>query len=196
MKSIMLLKQNRAREGMAVSIPFLILISLLLGGERASRAEYNAEGAYSIKAAFLYNFAKFAEWPSSAFNHFSDPLVICVLGADPFGNALGELEGEPVGGRIIEVQRARTIEELGRCHILFISNTLTADARGICRALSKRPILTVSDIERFAQLGGMIGLTIVDKRIRFDINLRAAEHAGLKLNPQLLRLATIVESNL
>jgi hypothetical protein len=196
MKSVLLLKQNRARVRLAVSIPFLILAMVLLGGRDSSSAEFRAEGEYSIKAAFLYNFAKFAEWPASVFNHFSDPLVICVLGADPFGNALGELEGESVGGRSIEVRRARTLEELGRCHILFISNSLSAEARGICRALSRKPILTVSDIERFAQLGGMIGLTMFDKRIRFDINLKAAEHAGLKLNPQLLRLATVVESSL
>jgi hypothetical protein len=188
------LSRRPAREWLAF-VTGTVLAVLLLAGPGSAAAQAGSEGEYSIKAAFLYNFAKFAEWPPSVFDDASGPLVICVLGPDPFGSALDEIEGKGVGRRAISIRRVRSPLEIGQCHIVFISNALAAEARTICGALGQAPVLTVSDIDGFAQTGGMIGLTTVDNRIRFQINLKAAENAGLKLSSQLLKLATIVESS-
>lgn len=171
----------------------ILLIVLFTAWSTAhSQAAFDEE--YSVKAAFLYNFAKFVEWPLTAFNTPNDPLVICVLGLDPFGSALDDLEGKSAGKRIIAVRRCNSAKDLGRCHILFVSKPATGSVLDICRTLGNTAVLTVSDIDQFAQMGGMIGLSTVESKIRFSINLKAAEQAGLKLSSQLLKLATIVES--
>jgi hypothetical protein len=172
-----------------------LLVALLLGGCDLAQAQSVSDGEYSVKAAFLYNFAKFVEWPSTAFTDASAPLVIGVLEPDPFGKTLDELEGKSAGSRTIAVHRLKTIKDVGKCHILFVHKALAGESVEVLRALSQAAVLTVSDMDRFAQRGGMIGLSTVANKIRFEINLRKAEEVGLKLSSQLLKLATIVESS-
>lgn len=149
---------------------------------------------YLIKAAILFNFAKFASWPDSAFGYSEAPLRVCVLGDDPFGAALNSLNGKQVRNHPLTTARVATLEETPQCHILFVSASEEARLATILDYVGKLPILTVADIGRFANTGGIIALKEVDNRSRIEINLGAAEQAGLKLSSKLLRLANTVST--
>lgn len=153
-------------------------------------AQAAATPEYQLKAVFLFNFAQFVEWPDSAFADPTAPLVIGVLGDDPFGAFLDEtVRGETVNHHPLEVQRFRRVEDVGRCHILFVREPRLEDVLG---KLANRPILTVGDAENFARRGGMIRFVNDRNRIRLLINLEAAQAARLKLSSKLLRPAQIV----
>ena len=148
---------------------------------------------YQLKAVFLFNFAQFVEWPASAFPNSMTPLVIGILGDDPFGPYLDEtVRGETVNDRPLVVRRYRSVEEITVCHILFISRREDRRIKGILDSLRVRSVLTVSDADRFATRGGMIRFVTDHKRIRFRINLEAARAASLTLSSKLLRPAEIV----
>lgn len=156
----------------------------------APAAEISRE--YLIKAAILFNFAKFASWPDASFGHSEAPLRICVLGDDPFGAALDSLTGKRVRHHRLETKRIANVESAPQCHILFVSASEEPKLQSIIGYVSKLPILTVADMGRFASSGGIIALKEVDNRSRIEINLGAAEQAGLRLSSKLLRLADTV----
>lgn len=160
--------------------------------DQAPAARINRE--YLIKAAILYNFAKFASWPEAVFSHPGAPLRICVLGEDPFGAALDSLHGKQVRNRPLAISRVGTIEEAPQCHILFVSASEEARLPTILDYVGRLPILTVADMGRFTNSGGIIALKEVDNRSRIEINIGAAEQAGLKLSSKLLRLADMVST--
>lgn len=148
---------------------------------------------YQIKAVFLFNFAQFVEWPPQAFSDANAPLVIGVLGDDPFGPALDEVvQGESIAGRSLVVRRYRQLSEIETCHILFISRSEAARIDPIVARLDNRGILTVSDAEGTANRGVMIRFFTENKRIRLRINLESARAAGLVISSKLLRPAEIV----
>lgn len=144
---------------------------------------------YDVKAAFLYNFAKFVEWPPDTFKEPTAPFTVCVLGDDPFGEALEkEFSDKTVQDRPI-VFEPLDHHAPGACQVLFISASERKRVDAILQDLKGPPILTVSDIQRFVKHGGIIGFTLEDDRVRFEVNLAAAEQAGLKISSQLLKLA-------
>ena len=147
---------------------------------------------YLIKAAILYNFAKFASWPAAAFSNDTAPLRICVIGADPFGPALESLNGKTVRNRALVTTPIAKVEDVAACHILFVSASEKDRLGAILHTVSALPILTVADINRFANSGGIIALKEVDNRSRIEVNIGAANLAGLKLSSKLLRLADTV----
>jgi hypothetical protein len=156
------------------------------------RAQPSSSLEYEIKAAMLYNFAKFVEWPPAARTDAQAPIVVGVLGQDPFGAVLDDtMRDKSVYGRSILVRRFRTLADLDPCHVLFISRSERKRVPEILRSLQKSSVLTVSDAERFAGLGGIIGFTLRGNRIRFEINNDAARRAGLKISSKLLRLAKV-----
>jgi hypothetical protein len=156
----------------------------------AAGAEFSAP---QVKAAFLYNFAKFVDWPAEAFSTADAPLVLGILGPDPVGSAaMQSLADKKVKGRPLEVRVLSGIEEAKRCHILFISVTEQPRLARLLDSLRGSSILTVSDIEHFAERGGNIGLTTVEQKIRFEINVEATREAGLVVSSQLLTLATAI----
>jgi hypothetical protein len=156
-------------------------------------AQSSPDPEYQLKAVFLFNFAQFVEWPPSAFPNSQTPLVIGILGEDPFGTYLDEtVRGETVHDRPLVVRRYRNVQEIATCHILFISRREDRRIRGILDSLRGRSVLTVSDADRFATRGGMIRFVTDHKRIRFRINLEAARAASLILSSKLLRPAQIV----
>ena len=160
-----------------------------------SLAQSPASPEYQLKAVFLFNFAQFVEWPASAFPGPDAPLVIGILGEDPFGPYLDEtVRGEKVNDRPLVVRRFRSVEEISTCHILFISGREMGRLRGILDSLRGRSILTVGDVEGFATRGGMIRFITDQNRIRFRINLDAAKAADLTISSKLLRAAQIVPS--
>lgn len=170
---------------------FGVLGVLLLGFE--ARADSFDE--YTVKAAYLYNFAKFVEWPPQAFPAVNAPLLICIAGQSPFGDALAVLAGKTVESRPVEVRYFPALTNLERCHIVFIGRAEQGQFKAILAQCGGRPILTVSDIGQFAQMGGMVGLIESEQRIRFAINLVAAQQSGLNLSSQLLKLAIVVIKN-
>jgi len=152
---------------------------------------------YSLKAAYLFNFTQFVEWPSNSFISPDAPIVIGVLGEDPFGGALDQaIKGKAVHGRSFELKRFKQIGEMRGCHVLFVCASEAARLPEIFLAAQKGGILTVSDIDRFAERGGIINFYKENNKVRFKINLNAAERAGTKISSQLLRLGTIVREEI
>lgn len=148
---------------------------------------------YQVKAVFLFNFSQFVDWPPEAFAEPQSPLVIGVLGNDPFGADLDEIvRGETVNGRPLLVRRYRSIQELDTCHILFIDRSERDRLGQILAALKGRSILTVGDFEGFARNGGVIRFVMTGNKIRLHVNLDAARLAGLTIRAKLLRPAQIV----
>jgi hypothetical protein len=149
---------------------------------------------YLIKAALLYNFAKFAEWPEAAFTNNAAAVRICVIGDDPFGPALDSINGKTVKDRnLIAVHIAR-VEDAAACHILFVSASEGHRLEAILDAVSGLPILTVADIGQFASSGGIVALKTAEDRSRLEINVGAAKKAGVRLSSKLLRLADTVST--
>ena len=148
---------------------------------------------YQVKAVFLFNFAQFVDWPADVFPDSATPLVIGILGNDPFGEVLDlTVRDERLRGRPFQVQRYRSVDEIKNCHILFISRSEGARPEVILAGLKQRAILTVSDADRFAERGGMIRFVTDRSRIRLQLNLEAAQAAHLTISSKLLRVAEIV----
>ncbi len=178
---------------------FALAVSALIGAANAPAvqaeavtAKASASREYQIKAGFLYNFAKFTVWPVEAFADTKAPLKLCVLGEDPFDGALAAIEGRTVKNRPIVASRPASMEALGKCHLLFISASEHGRLGTILESLRGMPVLVVGDTPQFIRSGGIIRLKTVENRVRFDINVRAAHHAKLKLDSRLLRLGRIV----
>jgi hypothetical protein len=151
---------------------------------------------YDLKAAFLYNFAQFVDWPAEAFTAPDSPIIIGVLGEDPFGATLDELVSEsPIKGRRIVVRRYERVEDVDICHLLFVNVRNAARLKQAIEALNNRATLTVGDGDAFLEQGGMIQFVTRDNRINLRINLQAATAAGLTLSSKLLRPAQIVTSS-
>jgi hypothetical protein len=173
----------------------LLALALLPGApaRAADPAPAPTEYQYQVKAAFLFNFAQFVDWPASAFHGPQDEFVIGVLGADPFGAYLDELvRGEKVGGRPLAVRRFAHVEDIGECHILFVSRSETGQLEKILAPLKGRSLLTVGDMEGFARYGGIVRFVTEKNKIRLRINLEAAKACDLTISSKLLRPATIV----
>lgn len=154
-------------------------------------AQESKPSEYEVKAAFLFNFARFVEWPEGT---SLEDLRICIVGADPFGTAFETVLGQSTGRQPVQVEHL-TAGDLpaGDCHILFVSGSESRQLANILRRGGQKPVLTVSDIDGFAQAGGMVGFIIRNNKIRFQINTAAAARADLRLSAKLLRLAEIVD---
>ena len=170
----------------------LPLLVLLVAG-RGLAAQNVRATEYQVKAVFLFNFAQFVDWPAGAFPAADTPLAICVLGNDPFGDALDKtVRDERVGGRPFEIRRYQSVDEIKACHILFINRSEGNRPEAILAGLKQRPILTVSDADGFAQRGGMIRFVSDRNHIRLQLNLAATEAAHLTVSSKLLRVAEII----
>jgi hypothetical protein len=170
-------------------------VALLLAMPPGRAQAPAAPTEYQLKAVFLFNFSQFVDWPAAAFADSRAPLVIGILGGDPFGETLDAIvHGETVSGRPLVVRRFATVEQVDVCHILFISASHRDRLERVLGSLEDRSILTVGDFEGFALRGGMIRFMTVGKKIRLRINLGAAQRANLTISSKLLRPAEIVES--
>ena len=162
----------------------LTLFSIIpsLYGQRATE--------YQVKAAFLFNFSKFMEWPPEAFSSPDEPFIVGVLGNDPFGRYLDEIvTGEKILGHVMTVHRYNDISEINKCHILFINKPgKTAE---IINNLKGKSILTVSDDPEFNQHGGIVKFYPENEMIKLQINVSAAKEANLNVSSKLLRIAKI-----
>jgi hypothetical protein len=192
-KRMLLMGQGGVRLGLLSAVT-MSLASLILGGSGLRiAADGNASSEYQVKAAFLFHFAQFVDWPAEAFKGADSPLTYCTLGEDPFHGALdATLNGKTVGARAFRVRHFKQVQELQECQVLFVG---AGEKKAVLSALdvAKRgPVLTVGEAEHFVQDGGMIEFFLEDNKVRFNINLDAAERAKLKISARLLALAKTV----
>ena len=148
---------------------------------------------YEVKAVFLYNFAKFVEWPEKALPDTATSLIIGILGDDPFDDAFASIQDKQVKGRRLVIRRFTEFKDLQSCHILFVSTSEQKHLSQIIEHLDGSSTLMVSEIAHFTQNGGMINFILQENKVRFEINVDAAEQVGLKLSAKLLKLARIVQ---
>ena len=184
---------------MAKRLAILILaVSVSLGwiGETAAQVSDTDSSEYLIKAGFIYNFAKFVEWPSTAFADADSPIVIGVIGVDPFGLQIDRIvEDKKIGTRGFVVKRfkwGKDLKDLKDCKILFVSPSERGHIDEILQLVKGLPILTVGETPGFAERGGMIRFTLEDNRVRFEVNVEAARHVDLNISSRLLTLAKII----
>jgi hypothetical protein len=156
-------------------------------------AQAQSATEYQVKAAFLFNFAKFVEWPAESFLNADAPLQICILGQDPFGRDFEQIVlDKTVDGHRIEIAHPEGVPQARACQILFIAPSEKSRMKQILQELSGTSVLTVADTEGFTKSGGIIGFVLDDSRVRFEVNLKAAGLAHLKLSARLLTVAKTV----
>jgi|HubBroStandDraft_6_1064221.scaffolds.fasta_scaffold754543_2 hypothetical protein len=178
---------------MALLITLVARGALLLGILSPGICQAQAFNEYQVKAAFLYTFAKFVEWPAQAFSSPSAAMTICVLGEDPFGGFLDEtVKGKTIGDRPLAVYRIAELSAGRDCKILFISISERSRTPALLASMATSGLLTVGDTAEFTTQGGIIGLRRDGERIRLSVNLAAAEKAKLRISSRVLSLATIV----
>ena len=166
-----------------------------LGVWTAFGAEAPISREYQIKAAFLYNFTKFVEWPPQRFDPDDRPIVIGVLGGNPFGNELvNTLRDRKVNGRAFVIKAIGIASEATAVDLLFVPTGEEPRLAGALAAINGAGVLTVGESEQFAALGGAITFTVNADKIRFEINRGASQQAGLKISAQLLKLASAVRT--
>lgn len=183
------------------------LICALIRFWPLAHASSEVRPEYQVKALYLYNFLLFVDWPEKAFDT-SGTFTIGILGKDPFGEAFDPIKGKKIKGRKVMIKQFDRVQDLSFCHLLFISSSERSRMPRIIEKIKGWSVLTVSDMEGFVHLGGMIGFSNIlaqdnlrnargpmKKQRRFEINLTAANQTGLKIRSRLLRLADIVQSN-
>lgn len=191
-------RREAHREGIRCRCSRLFLLWLclmtLLCSTKGTQAQVPKE--YQVKAVFLFRLAQFVTWPTNRFSDTNSPVVIGVLGTNPFGEALPlAVRGETAQNRPIEIRELRRDEEAQRCHIVFISRSEASRAEQITGSLAGDSVLTVSDMEDFViRKGGMVRFLTERNKVNLRINADAAKAAGLVLNSRLLRMAEIVKS--
>ena len=175
-------------------LPLVACIVVASLGAAAWSAPPTAE--YQVKAAYLFNFGQFVEWPLQAYDSPTAPFVIGVVGDDPFGKTLDEVvAGESLGGHPLVVRRFRNPEDISACNILFIGRSEAGRLEETLKVLKGRSVLTVTDIAGAERRGAIIVLVNDNNRIRMRINVAAAKASNLVISSKLLRPAEVVGSN-
>jgi hypothetical protein len=173
-------------------IAIVMLTAIASVPSRHAIGEENLE--YQVKAAFLFNFAKFIEWPPQAFDNPDSPIVIGVLGENPFSNSLRlTVDGKTINNRRLMVKQFETPTDARVCHILFISPSERRRLPLIFDTLKGSPVLTVGESADFMNEGGVIRFVLEEDKVRFEINLEAAARAAIKLSSKLLKLARFIK---
>uniref|UniRef100_C6E7Z6 DUF4154 domain-containing protein n=1 Tax=Geobacter sp. (strain M21) TaxID=443144 RepID=C6E7Z6_GEOSM len=174
----------------AAGLRRLILLALLF----VHPFETRAEGAqqYQVKAAMVVNMSKYIEWPAEAFPRTGAPLQICSVGRGPFAAALEQYQGKTVLGHQLSLRRLAVGDEPAECHVLVVSGVEKRYLAGVLDQARRRDALTVGDIPDFARFGGIIGFVENEGRVRFVINLKAAQQSRVRISSQLLKLAKLI----
>jgi YfiR/HmsC-like len=173
------------------SIPSLVvLVSLLLAGTSAIVTAQSSDDEYRVKAAFLFHFAQLVDWPADTPTGADNSLYLCTFGEDPFQGALeGTVAGKVIANRVIRIRHLLRPEDIQGCHILFLGKAQSKRIPMLLADLRKTPVLTVGETPGFLAAGGMICFLLQENKVRFEINLDAAQSAGLNIGSRLLVLA-------
>jgi hypothetical protein len=178
----------------------LTILAILLSGafnaKAAQISDTSESSEYLIKAGFIYHFAKFVDWPANAMGHPDSPIVIGILGTDPFGDVIDSVvAGKKIEGHAFVIRRLKwnnDLKSLRNCDILFVSASMKDHVAEVMNAVKSSPVLTIGETPGFARQGGIIRFVLEDNRVRFEINVDAAHQAGLTISSRLLSLAKIV----
>ena len=201
-----LLTPRRTREGgsrkrtagFAALVLTGLLVSRLLGGQASAAqtdGDANALPEYVVKAGFLFNFAKYVDWPAGSFEGPGEPITIGIVGKDPFGSQLEQiLKDKKVKERPFAIVRFTDAESIRRCHILFVPRSEAARLSGILDRVVTWPVLTVGEYEGFSRAGGTLAILVENDKPRLEINTDAAGRAGLIISTKLLKAATLVRT--
>ena len=195
-------------------LKYYIIIFLLIGIQTIpagaqDKSDSNLTREYQIKAAFVYNFIKFVDWPEKKAGDQNEPVIIGIIGKDPFGDSFGPITGKQIKGKKSLVVRFegfeqlkksgeadKSVESLRKCHLLFISSSEKENMKDIIQCVKKYNVLTVGDIPNMLEAGGIINFLVKENKVHFEINLIAAKQANLRIRSQLLRLATkVIDEN-
>jgi len=174
----------------------IVLLGVLAAGAlgAASPARTGAEGReYEFKAAYVYNFIKFVDWPAQRLPASSTTINVCVVGKEAYRAAFDTINGKPVKGKTIIVSQYSGPQDVSRCHVFFVGDSETTRLSSLLEGSRTAGVLTVGDSSSFAREGGIIRFRNENNKIRFDINTHAAEESGLSISSQLLKLARIVQ---
>ena len=166
---------------------------VLFCAETLIAADTPAASEAQLKAVFLFNFAKYVDWPAAAFTNDAAPISIGVMGTDPFGDSLRLVEGKTIRGLRFAIKHLDSDSDLSGCHILFISDSEASRMREILNKAGALPILTVGEDEAFARNGGIINFVLKNGNVRLEIDLAAARKAGLTISSRLLAVADVVK---
>ena len=170
-----------------------IVCCLLIAAAEPARAALTSRAEYEVKAAFIYNFIKFVDWPPESFSGPNTAISVCVLGTDPFGSVLERtFSGRTIGGKELAIERLKAGEDATACHVLFISRSEEDNLDQILRGIQELSILTVGEMAGFASRGGVINFVKKEGRIRFEISMDAQRRGGLTISSKLLNLAILV----
>ncbi len=171
------------------------------------RADSTVSREYQVKAAFLYNFMNFVDWPEEKSSDSNEPIIVGIIGSDPFGGAFEPVKNKKVKGKNVVIRRFeglkeqkesdekdqeelnQEVEAIRECHVLFICRSEEKKLKKTINLVKENNVLTVSDIEGFLEAGGIINFVMEDQKVRFEINVTAAKRAKVKIRSQLLRLA-------
>jgi YfiR/HmsC-like len=166
---------------------------LTFAGATPTGAQGSSPVEYQVKAAFLFHFAQFVEWPEQTFKDANDPLTYCTIGNDPFRGSLdAALNGKTIGARPFRVLHFKQPQEIQDCQVLFVGAEEKKFLPAILAGVNGHSVLTVGESEHFVQDGGMIGFCLEENKIRFEINLEAAQKAKIRISSRLLTLAKSV----
>jgi hypothetical protein len=169
------------------------MVGLILLVSRAGPAHAQQSEEYRVKAAFLFHFAQLVDWPPEALGDEKQPLTLCTVGKDPFGGDLeATLQGKSIGARALQVRHLKQVQDAQGCQILFVAGSERKEVASVLAALKEAAVLTVGESEDFVKQGGMIGFSMENNKLRFDINVEAATRAKLKISSRLLLLAKSV----
>lgn len=172
---------------------FILATALLtLFSLQTARGESISLGEYEVKTAYIYNFAKYVDWPPGTLHNNSSNLFFCIIGKSPLNAVMESLSEKNIKGRRITVRQLKQLESLDNCNLLFVNADMKSHLPEILALATPRSILTVSDYKGFAAEGGIIEFVPVKDKIRFEINNRSAKKTNLKISSQLLSLAKTV----
>lgn len=188
-------QRRRARRTFGLSLRIACLLAFLgqIVSPSVARAQSDISQEYQVKAAFLYNFAQFVDWPASDFESQKDPIVLCVYGKDPFGSVLDDtVRGKTIGSHSFVVRRPGNLKGLAGCYIAFVTNVSTNQLKDVLSTLDGSKVLSVSDDSHFAEQGGDIQFVIDHDHVRFLINIDSVNRANFRMSSKLLALAKII----
>ncbi|MCE5315086.1 MAG: YfiR family protein [Armatimonadota bacterium] len=197
-RTILVLRPQSIKYGSGQGIAILLfVVSACLGMSGPAFAD-SAKGGpseYELKSAYIFNFVKFVEWPDGSFSDANSPIVIGILGDDPFGNTIDNaVANKTVNGRKLHIHRFKKASDLKQVHVLYISASEDKHLMDTFNVLKDKPVLTIGETGSYARSGGIIRFLNEDNKIRFSIYADKAKKVGLKISSKLLKLAKTVKA--
>ncbi|MCG7921380.1 MAG: YfiR family protein [Candidatus Thiodiazotropha lotti] len=174
-------------------LTYITIVVFSLSTMTISAAQDSEQEAALLKTVFIYNFAKFTRWPDSQSKTVQDTLTLCSIGDDNITKNLPKLAGRVLRGKPIKIVKISDESILSNCHLLYLAESTQNRIREVLQSIKMQPVLTISEMDQFSQMGGMIELTQDWDKLRFIINLNTTRSAGLRLSSRLLDLATIID---